>query len=113
MIDEIIHPDYIYRTPDQELHGRQALSESFIDYHNALPDLHVSIDELICTEDKAVLVFTLTGAHISDLMGIPASGKQLNVNAMTCSRFENGQIIEEWGLLDQLSMLQRLDAVSI
>ena len=113
VIDEIIHPNYVYRTPDQELHGRQALSQLFTDYQNALPDLHVIIDDLICTDDKAVLLFTLTGTHENDFMGIPATGKQVNINGMTCSRFENGQIIEEWELLDQLSMFQQLDIVSI
>jgi predicted ester cyclase len=46
-------------------------------------------------------------------MGIPATGKQVNINGMTCSRFENGQIIEEWEMLDQLTMFRQLDIVSI
>ena len=113
VIDKIIHPNYLYRTPDQELHGRQALRQLFSDYQKGLPDLHVKIDDLVCTDDKAVLLFTLTGTHENDLMGIPATGKQVSINGMTCSRFENGQIIEEWELLDQLTMFQQLDIVSI
>lgn len=113
MIDEIIHPNYVYRTPGQELHGRQALSQLLTDYQNAMPDLHINIDDLVCTDDKAVLLFTLTGTHENDFMGMPATGKQVNINGMTCSRFENGQIIEEWELLDQLSMFQQLGIVSI
>jgi len=113
VIDEIIHPNYVYRTPDQELHGRQALGQLFTDYQTALPDLHVNIDDLVCTNDRAVLLFTLTGTHEKDFMGIPVTCKQVNVNGITCSRFENGQIIEEWELLDQLSMFRQLDIVSI
>lgn len=113
VIDDIIHPDYIYRTPGQELHGRHALRELLTTYRAALPDLQVKIDDLICTDDKAVLLFTLCGTHENELMGIPATGKQVNINGMTCSHFDNGQIIEEWELLDQLTMLQQLDIVSI
>ncbi len=113
VIDDIIHPDYVYRTPGQELHGRQAIRGLFTDYQAALPDLHVKIDDLICTDKQAVLLFTLTGAHENELMGIPATGRQVNINGMTCSRFENGQIIEEWELLDQLTLLQQLGMVSI
>lgn len=113
VIDDIIHPDYVYRTPGQELHGRQALSELFTAYHTAFPDLHVKIDELICTDNKAALLFTLTGTHDNELMGIPATGKQVNINGMICSRIENGQIIEEWELLDQLTLFQQLDMVTI
>ena len=113
VIDDIIHPDYVYRTPGQELHGREAIRELFIYYQSALPDLQVKIDDLVCKDNKAVLLFTLTGTHENELMGIPATGKQVNINGMTCSRFENGQIIEEWELLDQLTMFQQLNIVSI
>ncbi len=113
VIDDIIHPDYVYRTPGQELHGRQALRELFTTYHIAFPDLQLKIDELICTDNKAALVFTLTGTHENELMGIPATGKQVKINGMICSRIEAGQIIEEWELLDQLTLFQQLDMVSI
>ena len=113
VIDDIIHPDYVYRTPGEELHGRQALRELFTAYQVALPDLHVYIDNLVCTDNKAVLLFTLTGTQENDFMGIPATGKQVNINGMTYSHFENGQIIEEWELLDQLTMFQQLGMVSI
>jgi steroid delta-isomerase-like uncharacterized protein len=113
VIDEIIHPEYVYRTPGQELTGRQALRDLFTDYQAALPDLHVKIDDLVCTDKQAVLLFTLTGTQEYEFMGIPATGKQVNINGMTCSRFENGQIIEEWELLDQLALFQQLDLVSV
>jgi len=112
VIDDIIHPDYVYRTPGQELHGRQALRELLTAYREALPDLHVNIDDLVCTGNKAVLLFTLKGTHENEFMGISATGKQVNINGMTSSRFANGQIIEEWELLDQLTMFQQLDIVS-
>ena len=113
VIDDIIHPDYVYRTPDQELHGRQALRELFNTYHVALPDLHIQINDLISIDNKAVLLFTLSGTHKDELMGIPATSKQVNINGMIFSRFDNGQIIEEWELLDQFTLFQQLDIVSI
>jgi steroid delta-isomerase-like uncharacterized protein len=113
VIDEIIHPDYVHRTPGGELHGRQALRELLTAYQTALPDLHVKIDELVCTDNKAVLFFTLSGTHEDEFMGIPATGKQVSINGMTRSYIENGQIIEEWELLDQLTMFQQLGIVSM
>ncbi len=113
VIDEIIHPNYVYRTPGQELHGRQAIRDLFTAYHEALPDLYVKIDDMICSDNKAVLLFTLSGTHQNELMGIPATGKRVNINGMTCSHIVNGQIIEEWELLDQLTMFQQLGMVSI
>ena len=113
VIDDIIHPDYVHCTPGQELFGRQSLRKLLSDYHAGVPDLHVRVDDLICTDNKAVLLFTLSGTHKNEFMGIPATGKQVNINGMTCSRIENGQIIEEWEILDQLTMFQQLNMVSI
>ena len=113
VIDEIIHPDYVHRTPGGELHGRQALRELMTAYHAALPDLHVKIDELVCTDNKSILLFTLSGTHENEFLGIAATGKQVSINGMTRSYIENGQIIEEWELLDQLTMFQQLGIVSM
>lgn len=113
VIDEIIHTDYVYSAPGQELHGRQALRELLTAYQVAMPDLHVDIDDMVCTDKKAVLLFTLSGTQENELMGIPATGKRVKINGMTCSHIHNGQITEEWELLDQLTLYQQLDIVPV
>ncbi|MCG8426874.1 MAG: ester cyclase [Chromatiales bacterium] len=113
VLDEIIHPKYVFRSPGQELHGREGLRGLFTAYRTAFPDLHVKIDDLVIAGDKAVLSFALSGTHEGDLMGIAATGNQVKVNGMTLSRFESGKIVEEWELLDQLNMFQQLGIVSV
>jgi uncharacterized protein YbjT (DUF2867 family) len=46
-------------------------------------------------------------------MGIAATGRQVKVSGMTLSHFEHGKIVEEWELLDQLTLFQQLGIVSI
>lgn len=46
-------------------------------------------------------------------MGIAATGRQVKVNGMVLSRFEDGKIVEEWEILDQLTMFQQLGVVSL
>jgi steroid delta-isomerase-like uncharacterized protein len=113
VLDEVIHPNYVFRSPSQELHGREGLRGLFAAYRTAFPDLHVKIDDLVIAGDKAVLSFALSGTHEGDLMGFAATGKQVKVNGMTLSRFESGKIVEEWELLDQLNMFQQLGIVSV
>ena len=108
VLDEVIHPEYVYRSPGQELHGREGLRGLFAAYRAAFPDLNVIINDLVIAGDKAALSFALSGTHEGDLMGISATGREMRVDGMTLSRFENGQIVEEWELLDQLSMFQQL-----
>ena len=113
VLDEVIHPNYVYRSPDQVLQGPEALRDLFTAYRTAFPDLHIEIEELVSAGNKTVISFTLSGTHEGDLMGIAATGRQVKVSGMTLSHFENGKIVEEWELLDQLTLFQQLGIVSI
>ena len=113
VLDELAHPDYVYRSPDEELHGPQAIKALIAAFRAAFPDLKVHIDDLVIADDKAVDCYTLTGTHQGDFMGIAATGKPVKVNGIVISRFEEGKVIEEWELLDQLAMFQQLGIVSL
>lgn len=113
VLSEVIHPNYVYRSPDQELYGPDGLEGLFAAYRAAFPDLNIEIEELIVAGDKTVMSFAFTGTHKGDLMGIEATDKQVNVNGIVISRFEEGKIVEEWEILDQLTMFQQLGLVSL
>ena len=95
VVDEIVDPSYVYRSPDEELHGTEALKAFLAGYHAAFPDLRMAIDELVVADDKAVTFFTLTGTHEGPLMRIPPTGKEMRVHGVVRSRFEDGRIAEE------------------
>ena len=45
-------------------------------------------------------------------MGIPASGKSIDVQAIDILRFEaDGLVHEHWGVMDIMSMMQQIGAV--
>lgn len=110
---ELVHPKYLHRAPNQEIRGRDQLKVFFNAYRKGLPDLNVSIDDLVASGDKVVISMTLNGTHTGDLMGIPATGKPLSVHGMVISRIEDGRIIEEWEILDMLGLVQQLGVVSL
>ena len=113
VVDEIFDPNYVYRSPDEERQGTEALKAFLAGYHAAFPDLRMAIDELVVADDRAVIFFTLAGTHEGPLMGIPPTGKEMRVHGVVLSRFEDGRIVEEWELLDQLGMLTQLGVVSL
>lgn len=110
---ELIHPDYVYRSPDQELHGPESLESLLTAYRAGLPDMNTSIDDLIASGDKVVISITLKGTHTGDLMGIPATGREVSIQGMVCSRLEDGKIIEEQEILDMLGLFQQLGVISL
>lgn len=106
VLTELVQPDYIYRSPDQELEGPEALKGLLAAYRVAFPDLNVSIDDLVNGGEKVAISITLTGTHQGDLMGIPATGKPVNLQGMILSHFRDGRIVEEFEILDMLAMFQ-------
>jgi steroid delta-isomerase-like uncharacterized protein len=107
-LDELVHPDYVFRSPGEELRGREGVTALLDGYREAFPDLRIEIDELLVADDATVLEFTMTGTHRGELLGIAPTGRRVNVNGMIRSRFRDGRIAEEWEILDQLSLLEQL-----
>lgn len=108
-IDEIVDPDVVIRTPlPVEATGAAALKEVFAKLHEAFPDLHVIVEDMIAEDDKVAGRNTVSGTHQGDYMGISPTGKSVTYNEMFVFRFEDGRIAETWGVVDVFSQLRQL-----
>jgi predicted ester cyclase len=45
------------------------------------------------------------------LMGVPPTGKQVTVTAIDIARLADDKIVEHWGQMDTLGLLQQLGAI--
>jgi steroid delta-isomerase-like uncharacterized protein len=90
------------------LEGFTAMAGAFL---AAFPGGKHTIDDMIGEGDKVVARVTYRGTHTGDLMGIPPTGKQVAVSAVTIDQIANGKIVESWRLFDQMGMMQQLGLV--
>lgn len=111
-IDELFKPDAQTRTPvPTRGSGPQLIKDVFARLHQAFPDLHVDIEDLIEEGDRVVSRNTVTGTHHGEYMGIPAAGKRIIYDEIFIMRFEECRIAETWGVVDVLSQLRQLGAI--
>lgn len=68
---------------------------------------------LVSEGDNAAFAYTLTGTHRGDFLGIPATGKTVEVRGMQIGCFENGKRVECWGSWDELGLLTKIDALPV
>ena len=50
---------------------------------------------------------------MGDLMGVPPTGKPIEVEAISVFRIAEGKIAKEWTVWDALGLLQQVQAVPI
>ena len=61
--------------------------------------------------DSVTIRFTMTGTHVGDFMGVPATGRAIALPGITILRFAGDTVIERWSSADMLGLLIQLGAV--
>jgi steroid delta-isomerase-like uncharacterized protein len=109
IVDELVATNHVNHTDN--VHGPEEYKQFITMYRTAFPDLHMTIEDQIAEGNKVVNRWTSRGTHKGDLMGIPPTGKQTTVTGMYVARIIGGKIVEEWGNLDALGMMQQIGVV--
>lgn len=104
--DELVAANHVNH--NDNVHGPEEYKGFITLFRTAFPDLHMTILDQIAEGDKVVNRWTATGTHKGELMGIPPTGKQMEVTGTYTARIVGGKIVEEWGNWDGLGMMQQL-----
>ena len=81
-------------------------------YLAAFPDMQMHAEEVLVSGDKTVTRARATGTHQGELMGMPPTGKSVDVKLIDIMQFNDaGMVREHWGLMDMFSMMQQLGAI--
>lgn len=106
-------PDYVWQGPGgQQAYGPDGWKELASTYIKAFPDLEFTIDDQIAEGDRVSTRFTARGTFRGELAGTAPTGRSTSVPCLMVSRLENGRIVEDFEVWDQLTMFQELGALS-
>ena len=91
--------------------GPQAMKEHVAGWIASFPDLHFSIEQMVSEGDRVVTQLLMEGTHQGAWLGIPASGKKMQIRMFTVHRVVQGKIVEDWVLVESLGFFQQLGVV--
>jgi steroid delta-isomerase-like uncharacterized protein len=109
VIDELVAANHVNHADN--VHGPEQYKQFISAYRAALPDLKMAIQFQVAEGDKVVNHWAAQGTHRGNLMGIPPTGKQVTITGTYIARIANGKILEEWGNMDTLGMMQQLGVI--
>ena len=110
-IDEIMAPEYVGHVAGSPPSNREGDKQFIGKLHAAFPDIHFTLEDQIAEGDTVVHRLTARGTHQGEFNGIPPTGKQATVTAININRFAGGKVVEAWGVIDLLGLMQQLGVV--
>jgi steroid delta-isomerase-like uncharacterized protein len=109
--DEQMAPDAQIHLPTGDVVDVDGLKGFAGAFRESFPDWHSTFEELVAEGDRVAERWTGRGTHRGELMGIPPTGKRVEVPGSVFYRIVEGKIVEFRGQLDMMGMMQQLGVI--
>ncbi len=112
-LDQIVAPNFVeHEMLDPRMPaGREGVKALFRMARQGMPDLVMTAEDIVAEGDRIAARAVMTGTQTGEFMGIPPSGKHVEITVMDLIRVENGLYAEHWGVADQLLMMTQMGAI--
>jgi len=109
VVDEVVADECIDHDPMLgQGQGREGQRHTCQMVVNGLSNRSTLRDEFLAVGDTVVENWVFQGTHTGEFLGVPATGKQLQVRGIEIWRLANGKIVERWGVVDAAGVMEQL-----
>ena len=110
-LDDIVASDMVEH--QQGAHsGLGGLKSLIRGLREGFPDLQLTVEDITSDGDKVWGRLKGRGTHEGPFMGMPPTGKRIEIDIIDICRFEGGKMVEHWGVADRLAQLTQLGVLS-
>ena len=109
-IDRFVSEDTVGNDPKFGV-GRESFKVQWRKWRAAFPDIHFSVEELIADDEKVVTRWRLTGTHLGEYLGQPATGNKVDVDGVSIDRLTDGRLTSGFDAWDSLKFRQQLGII--
>ena len=108
---ELIDPGVVGHdpAPDQGP-GAEGYIQLFGQMRAAFSDLKIEIKHMVADEGNVAIAYKMTGLHTGRFQDVAPTGHTTIVRGVQMVCFCGGRMVERWGALDELGILEQLGA---
>ena len=99
----------LHTTP--EIKGIAKAKAYYANFVTGFSNRQFIVKDMFAQGDKLTKYWEFKGTHTGDFMGIPATGKTIDIEGCTIARMVNGKIVEERDFMDNMSFLKQLGLI--
>jgi len=110
-LDELLAESFVEHGPMGDEHGIETAKEGWREMLGAIPDMTVTVEDVVAEGDTVAMRTMLRGTHEGEIVGIEPTGKSFEVMSAVFTRIEDGRIAERWVHPDNLGMFSQLGVV--
>jgi predicted ester cyclase len=109
-VDRYLDPSFVNHDPPLPgaPSGPEGMRQAAEVFRRAFPDWRSDVQHLIADGDLVAENFIARGTHQGSVMGEAPTGREIVLKGVNIFRLADGRIVERWGHLDQLGLLQQL-----
>jgi steroid delta-isomerase-like uncharacterized protein len=112
LIDELLTDDFVEHEDFPGMPpGREGVKWFFGTFKTAFPDGTMTPEAMIAEGDLVAVRISVRGTHQGEFMGVPATGKQVEFQAVDLVSFADGKATAHWGVTDAMALMMQLGAI--
>jgi steroid delta-isomerase-like uncharacterized protein len=109
LLDELVDEGFVEHEAFPGMSTDKAGLATFVTtMHDAFPDVSIEVLAMATDGDEVWSHAVLRGTHHGEFMGIPATGRAIEVAMIDRVRVRDGRAIDHWGVTDTLTMFEQL-----
>ncbi|GAA3149344.1 ester cyclase [Nonomuraea roseoviolacea] len=116
VVDELLAEDFVDHSLQHArffsaASDREGFKQMALMARNGLSGLKAELDLVVAEGDLVAARVLATGVHDGPLMGVPPTGKPVDLADFHYFRFKNGKVSEHWNQFNALEVMQQLGVV--
>ncbi len=110
IINDLMHKDVRLFAEGRELEGRDVIIQRVGMVLQAFSPLKLSVDNLSVDRDVVIAHWSVVKTHIGEFLGIPATGRTVQVSGCSMAKFKDDWIVEvrdHWDVQNLIDLLTK------